>query len=178
MINATGENTPDTKRNRRRAKKGVSTSQPAITKVIKTNVEKKIGSTPQGASSVPISKHVPKPDEQEEPDIKSDFTYDLFEMNDLTSQPTPDDTILFAIPVAAPYSTMNNYKYKVKMQPGTTKKGKAARAAVSVFIGMKEGTNVERDLIKAVNESELFKNLPGKVKLVNTGNLSKGGKKR
>ena len=173
MMNAAGEQEGTSKKNRRRAKKGVSSSQPAITKVVKTNLNRQNGSS--GSNSKKPGGDQDGPSEaQQEPDIAGDFSYDLFEMNDLTSQPTPEDTILFAIPVAAPYSTMTNYKFKVKMQPGTTKKGKAARTAVTTFFAMKEASNVEKDLIKAVNESELFKNLPGKVKLVNTGNLARG----
>lgn len=139
-------------------------------------VPEKANSTTNSSVPQPKASTYEKVEDPDDFNLNSDFTYDLFEMNDLTSQPKPDDTIHFAIPIAAPYSTMHNYKFKVKMQPGTTKKGKAARTALNIFLNEKGVTPYEKDLMNAVNESELFKNLPGKVKLVNTGNLS--GKKR
>ena len=41
--------------------------------------------------------------------------------------PRPDDVLLHALPVVAPYSLLAGYKHKVKLTPGTQKKGKAAR---------------------------------------------------
>lgn len=36
----------------------------------------------------------------------------------LTGCPRPDDILLFALPVCAPYATLQSYKYKVKLIPG------------------------------------------------------------
>jgi hypothetical protein len=70
-------------------------------------------------------------------------------INTLTGLPVPEDVLLYCIPMAAPYSAIHNYKYKtssnliispfctrlyflkidffqrhkVKLIPGTTKKG-------------------------------------------------------
>jgi hypothetical protein len=41
--------------------------------------------------------------------------------------PRPDDVLLHALPVVAPYSLLAGYKHKVKLTPGSQKKGKAAR---------------------------------------------------
>jgi len=41
--------------------------------------------------------------------------------------PRPDDILLHALPVVAPYSLLAGYKHKVKLTPGNQKKGKAAR---------------------------------------------------
>merc|ERR1712223_2190473 len=35
-------------------------------------------------------------------------------LKSITGAPTSEDNLMFAVPVAAPYSTMANYKYKVK----------------------------------------------------------------
>uniref|UniRef100_A0A8D0L2F3 Ribosome quality control complex subunit NEMF n=1 Tax=Sphenodon punctatus TaxID=8508 RepID=A0A8D0L2F3_SPHPU len=48
-------------------------------------------------------------------------------LDSLTGQPHGEDILLFAIPICAPYTTMTNYKYKVKLTPGTQKKGKGHR---------------------------------------------------
>ena len=42
----------------------------------------------------------------------------------LTGAPFPDDVLTFAIPVCAPYSAMSAFKFKVKLIPGTGKRGK------------------------------------------------------
>lgn len=35
------------------------------------------------------------------------------------------DQLLFAVPMLAPYTTVNTFKYKAKVQPGTLKRGRA-----------------------------------------------------
>lgn len=42
----------------------------------------------------------------------------------MTPNPLPEDIIHFAIPVCAPYTSLQKYKYKVKLTPGTLKRGK------------------------------------------------------
>jgi hypothetical protein len=45
-------------------------------------------------------------------------------LDTLTGSPLPEDNLLFAVPVCAPYISLQKYKYKVKLTPGSTKKGK------------------------------------------------------
>jgi hypothetical protein len=52
---------------------------------------------------------------------------DISEIDKLTGMPKPGDGLMFCIPMLAPYSTTNPNKYKVKVQPGTFKRGKAAK---------------------------------------------------
>lgn len=79
--------------------------------------------------------------------------------------PLPEDELLFAVPVVAPYNTMTNYKFKVKMTPGTGKRGKATKTALSMFIMDRSTSQREKDLLKSVKDQDLARNLPGKVKL-------------
>ncbi|KAG9241850.1 putative nuclear export mediator factor Nemf [Calycina marina] len=51
----------------------------------------------------------------------------LTSIDALVGTPLPGDEILEAIPMCAPYDAMNKCKYKVKLQPGTVKKGKAVK---------------------------------------------------
>jgi len=53
----------------------------------------------------------------------------------LVGMPFRGDEILEAIPVCAPWAAMGNYKYKVKLQPGTQKKGKAIREIMTRWVG-------------------------------------------
>jgi len=82
-----------------------------------------------------------------------------------SGSPVDEDELLFAIPVIAPYATLQNYKYRIKMLPGSTKRGKAARNAVEGFIRDKQATAREKDLLKSVKDQDLARNFPGKVKL-------------
>lgn len=52
---------------------------------------------------------------------------DMAALECLVGNPLPGDDIMSAFPVCAPWSALGTYKYKVKMQPGSIKKGKAAR---------------------------------------------------
>ncbi|KAK2536570.1 Nemf [Columba livia] len=86
-------------------------------------------------------------------------------LGSLTGQPHPEDVLLFAVPICAPYTAMNNYKYKVKLTPGTQKKGKAAKIALHNFMQSKEATAREKDLFRSVKDTDLSRNIPGKVKV-------------
>ncbi|CAH1126558.1 unnamed protein product [Ceutorhynchus assimilis] len=112
---------------------------------------------------------VPRPQEPKEPneidDDEPTVQADVEMINALTGIPLEGDELLFAVPVIAPYNTLTNYKFKVKLTPGTARKGKAAKTAVSMFLKDRSITQREKDLLKAVKDDQLARNLPGKVKL-------------
>ncbi|GKB24763.1 nuclear export mediator factor NEMF [Tanacetum coccineum] len=63
----------------------------------------------------------------EEDDIKEigeDEKEKLTDVDYLTGNPLPNDILMYVVPVCAPYTTLQSYKYRVKIIPGTTKKGK------------------------------------------------------
>uniref|UniRef100_A0A7N8XYI1 Ribosome quality control complex subunit NEMF n=1 Tax=Mastacembelus armatus TaxID=205130 RepID=A0A7N8XYI1_9TELE len=96
-------------------------------------------------------------------------------LTSLTGQPHPEDVLMFAVPVCAPYTALSNYKY-VKLTPGSQKKGKAARTAVFSFMKAKEASTREKDLFRSVKDTDLSRNMPGKVK-VSAPNLLAAKKK-
>ena len=49
----------------------------------------------------------------------------------LTAQPAEDDDCCSC--PCAPYAVMSSYKYKLKLMPGSQKKGKAAKQAVGIL---------------------------------------------
>lgn len=63
------------------------------------------------------------------------------------SMPTDGEELLHAVPVCAPYAVLVGYKFKVKLTPGTQKKGKAAKQAVTLFTSM--ANSREKALIQA-----------------------------
>lgn len=91
----------------------------------------------------------------------------------LTSCPMTADIVQFALPVCAPYNALAGYKYRVKLLPGSMKRGKAYRAATSLFI--KNATKdlkkckQERDALRIVPESEAIHAMLGSVRVVAPG---------
>lgn len=53
----------------------------------------------------------------------------------------------------------------MKLTPGSGKRGKASKTAVQIFLKDKACTNREKDLLKAVKDEVLARNIPGKVKI-------------
>ncbi|KYO47271.1 nuclear export mediator factor NEMF [Alligator mississippiensis] len=133
--------------------------------------------TPPGGVVLHDSQDVAPEEQQDEKDEQDQDQQGIEEgetlLDSLTGQPYLDDVLLFAIPICAPYTTMTNYKYKVKLTPGTQKKGKAAKTALHNFMHSKEVTAREKDLFRSVKDTDLSRNIPGKVKVSAPNLLSK-----
>ncbi|XP_057468587.1 uncharacterized protein LOC130757767 isoform X1 [Actinidia eriantha] len=93
----------------------------------------------------------------------------LTDVDYLTGNPLPNDILLYGVPVCGPYSALQSYKYRVKIVPGTAKKGKAAKMAMNLFSHMPEATNREKELMKACTDPELMAALIGNVKITAAG---------
>lgn len=93
-------------------------------------------------------------------------------LHSLTGQPDPSDELLFCIPVVGPYSSMINYKFKVKVLPGSNRRGKAAKTCLNIFTLDKNISRRERDLLKSAKDMDISKNLPAKVKMTAANPLS------
>jgi len=136
----------------------------------KKNKNKKGMEQLYGKSKVKEKRPPPKPRAETNADNNVDdekvVVNDEIDMLDsLTGIPHDEDELLFVVPVCAPYSTLNNYKFKVKLTPGTGKRGKACKTALAMFLAEKSITSREKDLLKSVKDQDLARNLPGKVKL-------------
>lgn len=128
---------------------------------------------------------------------------ELGDIDAFVGAPLPGDEILDALVVCGPWDAIGGrYKWRVKLQPGATKKGKAVREILGKWTGMVtdrekkkrpgsgEGNEVmleeekvrirEGELIKAIREPEIIGVVPvGKVRVVmgpgEAGNKGKGG---
>lgn len=133
--------------------------------------DKSIPSEPKGDSSKDSDQPQQAPDvSDEEDDPQQDDELQL--LNSLTGCPLPEDTLLFAVPVVAPYSSVLSYKYKVKIIPGSSRRGKAAKTALQIFQHEKTATQREKDLLRSVKDQDISRNLPGKIKM-STANFKK-----
>ena len=82
-------------------------------------------------------------------------------MKDLIPAPKSEDFISDAVAVCAPWSALTRYKYKVKLTPGSTKKGKAARAVIGGFLATPVDEKGEDAAKMSPREKELLKSLKG-----------------
>ncbi|KAI2637655.1 fibronectin-binding protein A N-terminus-domain-containing protein [Hypomontagnella submonticulosa] len=114
----------------------------------------------------------------------------LTPLDALVGSPLPGDEILEAIAVCAPYSALARCKYKVKIQPGAQKKGKAVKEVLDAWkaASTKKGVVDEKsedkekmwprevELFKALKPEEVVNVVPvGKLRLMLTGGGGGGG---
>lgn len=93
----------------------------------------------------------------------------LNDLDYLTGNPLPDDILLYAVPVCGPYNALQTYKYRVKITPGTAKRGKAAKTAMNLFSHMSDVTTREKELMKACTDPELVAAIVGNAKITAPG---------
>ncbi|GMJ12314.1 embryo defective 1441 [Hibiscus trionum] len=108
----------------------------------------------------------------EEEDVNEIGEEEKGKLNDvdyLTGNPLPNDILLYAVPVCGPYSAVQSYKYRVKIIPGTAKRGKAAKTAMNLFSHMPEASSREKELMKACTDPELVAAIIGNVKITSAG---------
>jgi predicted ribosome quality control (RQC) complex YloA/Tae2 family protein len=106
-------------------------------------------------------------------DLDQDAIDDTIEISKLTGKPQAEDSILYAVPVCAPYQSLSQYKYRVKLTPGNQKRGKAAKQCVEILTkpdGDKT-TNGERcrELIKHVSDNDWIQTICADVKISSAG---------
>ncbi|KAK3363406.1 fibronectin-binding protein A N-terminus-domain-containing protein, partial [Lasiosphaeria hispida] len=117
-------------------------------------------------------------------------TIEMGPLDALVGTPLVGDEILEVIPVCAPWNAMSKMKYKVKLQPGNTKKGKAVKDIVERWRALAGKKGVldegaadsekmwprEVELIKGLKVEEAFNCVPvGKVTIMVPGVSGNGG---
>ncbi|KFH46178.1 hypothetical protein ACRE_029800 [Hapsidospora chrysogenum ATCC 11550] len=123
--------------------------------------------------------------------LEDDEALKTTSLDDLVGTPLPGDEIAEVIPVCAPWNALGKFKYKAKLQPGTTKKGKAVKEILERFKADsgRKGTVDEQardkekmwpreaELIKALKPEEVVNAVPvGKVRIMMAGGGGGGGK--
>ena len=120
--------------------------------------------------------------EEEEEEKDEDEIDDTEVLNKLTGKPLGEDLVLFAVPVLAPYQTVSQYSYRVKLTPGSLKRGKAAKQCLEMLSRPpgKAGANEDRNIqmIKRVDDNDWIQALVGDVKISAPGasKVTKKGK--
>lgn len=98
-----------------------------------------------------------------------DLVDDTVEMRKLTGAPVGEDSLLYAIPVCAPYQTLSKYKYKIKLTPGNLKRGKAAKQCIEMFLKGDTDKSLpaerNRELMKRVSDNDWVQVMCSDVKI-------------
>lgn len=102
--------------------------------------------------------------EEETNDERREIEY-LKLVNSLTDRPLNNDVLMYCVPVVAPYTAVTNSKFRVKVLPGTNKRGRSAKTALQLFLNDKKLTQRERDLLKSIKDLDIARNLPPKIKI-------------
>ncbi|KAI8632920.1 hypothetical protein F5Y19DRAFT_419471 [Xylariaceae sp. FL1651] len=122
--------------------------------------------------------------------LDPDEAANLSPLDALVGTPLPGDEILEAIVLCAPYAALGRCKYKVKLQPGTQKKGKAVKEileawkAASTKKGVVDEKSLDKErmwpreveLIKAIKAEDVINAVPVKsLKIMTSGSTSGSG---
>jgi predicted ribosome quality control (RQC) complex YloA/Tae2 family protein len=122
--------------------------------------------------------------------LEEDEASQMTVLDALVGMPLPGDEILEIVPVCAPWNALGRYKYKAKLQPGATKKGKAVKEVLDRWKAAPNKKGVvdesardsermwprEVELIKALKPEETFNVVPvSKVRVLMAGGNSGGG---
>jgi NFACT protein C-terminal domain len=107
-------------------------------------------------------------------DLDEDVIDDTAELSKLTGKPHPDDLLLFAVPVCAPYQSLSQYTYRVKLTPGNLKRGKSLKQCLEILLKSPisistVGTEKHIDLIKKVVDNDWIQTICPDVKISAAG---------
>jgi hypothetical protein len=97
---------------------------------------------------------------------------DTAELSRFTGKPHPDDLLLFAVPVCAPYQSLSQYTYRVKLTPGNMKRGKSSKQCLDILLSTpSSAATAEKhfDLIKKVADNDWVQTICADVKIAAPG---------
>ncbi|KAK6441521.1 hypothetical protein LTR95_002246 [Oleoguttula sp. CCFEE 5521] len=120
--------------------------------------------------------------------LDEDEASQLTSLDSYVGAPLPGDEIIDIIPVCAPWAALAKHKYKVKMQPGQTKKGKAVREMLGAWVKASKDKRAldeksedkekiwprEAELLQGLKETEVVGVVPVKMVRVVLSHAEKG----
>ena len=119
----------------------------------------------------PVPKLLPRPKKDPLQVLKeaNEFQVPDIDIESLISNPLPEDILQNCIPVCAPWIALQKYKYRLKIIPGSLKRGKAIQQAKQAFLAIatkKMKSKVEQELIDSVPPKDWNDAMISKAKLV------------
>jgi hypothetical protein len=83
----------------------------------------------------------------------------------LTGCPREDSSLFYGMAMLAPYAAIQSCKFKVKLTPGSGKRGKMGKSAQAILAATPGATPREKDLVVAIGGDELARTMMGNVKV-------------
>lgn len=104
----------------------------------------------------------------------------LTEVDVLIAHPEEGEAVTCAVPVCGPYYAMSRFKFRVKLTPGTERKGRVCRDSMALFLLQDGASEGETKCIREIPEPEISLLLPSSVKMSSAGahDLQMGRKAR
>jgi hypothetical protein len=99
------------------------------------------------------------------------------ELAALTGRPLDDDRLMYALPHCAPYSALSDYKFKLKLMPGNSRKGAVTKTAIEVFSRPNVANPAQKALVRACDPPMWHAVLLSDVRVAAAG-LHGAGKRR
>jgi hypothetical protein len=98
-----------------------------------------------------------------------DVVDDTAELSKLTGKPHPEDLLLFVVPVCAPYQSLSQYTYRVKLTPGNMKRGKSSKQCLDILLktpnNVTAGMEKHFELMKKVADNDWVQAICADVKI-------------
>jgi len=110
-----------------------------------------------------------KPPKFAKPEKSEKQVDDELNLKSFTCNPKAEDTILYALPVCGPPQATLNYKHRIKIVPGSMKRGRASKTATEILVRANSTTEREKELIKYIIDNQLVQTMAGDVKLMAPG---------
>lgn len=118
-------------------------------------------------------------DDEDEGDVfvqqSHGFTGEELNIGSLVLEPKEGEVLLHAVPVAAPYATVADARYRAKLVPGAGKKGKTAKSVVQQMLSGKVHSGREKDLLRGLKDEELVQVMVGDCRITSISNSTKAG---
>ena len=86
-------------------------------------------------------------------------------INRIVGAPFKEDDIEYALPVCAPIAATNALKYRMKVTPGSQKKGKAAKVAMEILMRAPFASKPELDAMRALADADVAHVFPSGCKV-------------
>jgi len=146
------------------------------------NIDEDVRPTPVLETSVPQ----PAQDEAEDEEVLAVGEDELTIIDAITGNLRANlEHVLYAIPVAGPITALSNYTFRLKLMPGSLKRGKAVQQALSILLSDArdldahawsasvevDGTHAfksVKEMIRAVPDADLNQTMLGHVKIMAT----------
>jgi len=90
-------------------------------------------------------------------------------LRSFTCNPQPGDTLLYAMPFCGPPQATVNFKFRLKLIPGSMKRGRAAKTALESMMRSPGCNEAEKEIMRLIPDNDLIQTMAASVKIMGPG---------